>query len=259
LVTRFKDGLVFIDGAVNGARGTFLLDTGADATVLDPRFADSAFVRRGRARDIVGRGGDLDARQAEPVVLVLSGGPQERIAPLIADLSPASRAMGVPLAGILGEDFLRGYVLTIDYRGQGVAMAREAAIPPDATPILLGASPYVEARATLGGHVAEGLFEIDTGSNTAVEFWRPFARAAFGDGLGTRAPSLGVAGLSTIALGHVDTLEVAGRRIVGPEVNFADETGPSEAVARYGGAIGGPAWSGLVLTLDLPRRLMWVR
>jgi hypothetical protein len=256
---RFKDGLIFVDAEVNGVRGPFLLDTGAAASVLDPRFAGAAFVRLGRRRQIEGRGGDLGARQAEAVTLTLVDGPAERIAPLVADLSQAAHAMDVPLAGILGEDFLQGFVLTLDYRDQTVSLARAAADPPDATPIRFGQTPYVEARAILGGRVAEGEFEIDTGSNTAVEFWRPFARAGFGEGLGDRDVGLGVAGESVIERGRIDALEVAGRRILSPQVNFADETRADDAGPRYGGVIGGPAWSGLVLVLDLPRRAMWLR
>jgi len=61
------------------------------------------------------------------------------------------------------------------------------------------------------------------------------------------------------ARGRIDRLEVAGRAIANPQVNFADETRADDAGPRYGGVIGGPAWSGIVLTLDLPRRRMWVR
>lgn len=256
---RFKNGLVFVDATVNGAPGVFLLDTGAAATAFDTRFADVAFVRVGRPRDVVGRGGDVDARQAEAVTLTLEGGPGARIAPVVIDLSQAARAMDVPLAGILGEDFLQGFVLTLNYRGQTLDVARETADPPDAVPIRFGQTPYVEARAILGARAAVGEFEIDTGSNTAVEFWRPFAAANLGEGLGHRDVGLGVAGETVIERGRIDALEVAGRRIAAPEVNFADQTRPGDAGPRYGGVIGGPAWSGLTLTLDLPRRLMWLR
>ena len=119
--------------------------------------------------------------------------------------------------------------------------------------------PTSRRARVLGGHIAEGEFEIDTGSNTAIEFWRPFARAGFGDELGARAVGLGVAGESVTARGRIDRLEVAGRTIAAPQVNFADETRADDAGLRYGGVIGGPAWGGLVLTLDLPRRRMWVR
>jgi hypothetical protein len=168
--------------------------------------------------------------------------------------------MGVPLAGILGEDFLQGFVLTLDYRDQTIALARDAQAPTDAMPIHFGHAPYVTAQVLLNGRVAGGDFEIDTGSNTAIEFWRPFARSALGDARGTRDVGLGVAGESTIERGHVDALDVAGHRIVGPEVNFADETPPgADAGPAYAGVLGGPAWAGLVLTLDLPHQRMWLR
>jgi hypothetical protein len=258
--SQFKNGLIFVDVRVNGASGLFLLDTGAVASVFDPRFAEAAGVSLGRAREIVGRGGDVAARQGEAVQLAIAGGPQAQISPVITDLSEPSAAMGVPLAGILGEDFLQGFVLTLDYRDQTLSLARDAEAPADATPIRFGRTPYVTAQVLLNGHAAGGDFEIDTGSNTAIEFWKPFARTALGDARGTRDVGLGVAGESTIERGQVDALDVAGRRIAGPQVNFADETPPgADAGPAYAGVIGGPAWNGLVLTLDLPRRRMWLR
>jgi len=256
----FRNGLIFVDVDVNGASGVFLLDTGAAASVFDPRFAEAAGVRLGRARQIEGRGGDVAARQGQTVELALAHGPQARIEPVVADLSEASRAMGVPLAGILGEDFLQGFVLRLDYRDRSVAIDIDADAPADATPIRFGRTPYVAARVLLGGRVANGDFEIDTGSNTAIEFWRPFAQSALGDARGTRDIGLGVAGESTIERGRIDALEVAGRRVVAPEVNFADQTPPAaDAGASYAGVIGGPAWNGLILVLDLPHRRMWLR
>lgn len=257
---RFVGGLIFVEADVNGADGLFMLDTGAAASVFDPAFARAAGVRLGRSREIEGRGGDVAARQGETVDLALAGGPDARIAPVVSDLTEASRAMGLPLAGILGEDFLSRFVLTLDYRDRRVAMSRDAQPPPDATPIRLGHAPYVAGRATLGGRTAEGDFQIDTGSNTAIEFWRPFARAALGPAPATRDIGLGVAGESAIERGHIDAFEVAGRRIVSPEVNFADETAPADdAGPRYAGVIGGPAWAGLILVLDLPHGRMWLR
>jgi hypothetical protein len=243
-----------------GTPGVFLLDTGAAGSAVDPHFAMAARLHVSREREtITGRGGDIEARRTEPAMLSLVGGPQARIAPVMTDLGEASRAMGVPLAGILGEDFLRGFVLTLDYRDQTVSFATDVADPPDATPIRLGGTPYVQATAILGERKAAGEFEIDTGSNTAVEFWRPFANDGLGQNLGSEAMGLGVAGASVIARGRIDALEVAGRRIAGPEVNFADDTKDDDAGPRYGGVIGGPAWRGLILTLDLPRRRMWLR
>ena len=41
--------------------------------------------------------------------------------------------------------------------------------------------------------------------------------------------------------------------------NLDDPVLPDDASRAYGGVIGGPAWSGLVVTLDFPRARMWVR
>jgi hypothetical protein len=43
------------------------------------------------------------------------------------------------------------------------------------------------------------------------------------------------------------------------QANFADMTRPDDAGPAYGGVIGGPAWNGLVLTLDFPQGRVWVR
>ncbi|MDR3512918.1 MAG: aspartyl protease family protein [Caulobacteraceae bacterium] len=257
---RFQDGLIFVDAEVNGSPGVFVLDTGAAATVLTPGFAQASGLRLGRRRRIDATGGDVGARQAEVVELSLAGGSSARIAPLVADLSGISRAMGVPIAGVLGEDVLRSFVVTLDYRDRRVALARSVQDPPDATPIRFGATPYVEARAVLGDRIADGEFEIDTGSNTAVVFWRPFARAKFGDAPARRDVGVGAGGRLAVESGSIDALEVAGRRIAPLAVNFADTSAPpDDAGPRYGGLIGGPAWEGLILTLDLPGRRMWVR
>jgi hypothetical protein len=257
---RFKDGLIFVDGQMYGVRGIFLLDTGAAASAVDPHFATAARLHISQSRAFVtGRGGGFRARKADAAPLQLIGGPQARIAPVVTDLDQASQAMGVSLAGILGQDFLRGFVVTLDYKGQTVSLADAAVAPPDAAPLHMGAVPYVEATALYDGRQARGLFQIDTGSNTAVEFWRPFAEANLGRGLGAESVGLGVAGLAPIARGRIDALEVAGRRIEQPDVNFADETRDEGAPEGYGGVIGGPAWNGLVLTLDLPHGRMWLR
>jgi hypothetical protein len=260
LPASFRDGLIFVTVEAGGAEGLFLLDTGAAGTVLDPWFAEAAGAALGRRRDVEGRGGEVAARDAAPMRLRLQGGPDAEVAPVVADLSDASRAMQLPLAGILGDDFLKRFVLTLDYRDRTLGVSGAAKPPPDAAPIRMGAIPYIQARAVLGSRTADGDFQLDTGSNTAVEFWRPFADRWLGGARGVRDVGLGVAGETTIERGQVDALDVAGRRILAPEVNFADETAPAaDAGPAYAGVIGGPAWAGLVLVLDMPHRRAWVR
>ena len=90
-----------------GPAGLFLVDTGAATSVLDARLAAARGVALGDPVRLHGGGGDLAARQAENVALVLASAPTLRIDPLVADLAPASRDMGVVLDGVLGDDVLR--------------------------------------------------------------------------------------------------------------------------------------------------------
>jgi hypothetical protein len=255
----FRDDLIFVTvRAGDGPEGLFMLDTGAAASVIDARFAQRSGTALSGRIELEGRGGGVSGRQAQGVRLSIAGGPTRTVDAAVADLSDAARAMGLPLAGILGEDVLKAYVLTLDYRDQRLAITAEAPIPPDAVAIRVAHTPYVIARAVDGGRVADGEFQIDTGSNTAVEFWRPYARAAF-DARGQKDVGLGVAGTSVIERGRIDELEVAGRRIAGLDVNLADDTRPDDAGPRYGGVIGDPAWRGLIVTLDQPRGWIWLR
>ena len=246
----------------NEASGVFLLDTGAAASVFDPRFAEAAGVHLGRARQIEGRGGDVAARQGQAVQLALASGPQARIEPVVTDLSEASSAMGVPLAGILGEDFLQGFVLTLNYRGPerhgGGRRRRDPQTPRRSASAARPMSPPGSGSA---GARRAGISR-STPAPTPPSSSGPPSPGRRSAMRGAPATSgLGVAGAeSTIERGRVDALNVAGRRIVGPQVNFADETPPAaDAGPAYAGVIGGPAWNGLVLTLDLPHRRMWLR
>lgn len=260
--TEFRGGLIYVEAAIGGGRtGVFLLDTGAATTVLDARYAATANLKLGDAVHLLGGGGETEAHQAEDVRLKLAGEPDLLIDPTVTDLGRIGRAMGVSLDGILGDDVLRRFVVTLDYRNQQVRFAApgETLAPADAFPMRLVSTPFVKAEAHDRGTSVSAEFQIDTGSNTAVEFWQPFADKAFPQAWKTPGSGLGVAGRTRSERGRIGDLVVAGRTIAAPEANFADQTRPDDASQAYGGVIGGPAWAGLVLTLDFPRQKVWVR
>ena len=214
----------------------------------------------------MGGGGAAHARQAENVRLALSGGAPGKdidaeVDPTVADLTQIDQGMRTHLDGILGDDVLRRFVVTLDYRDGVVRLDPPEGAAPPADAVRMGglAVPFVPAHVQQGGRGADADFQIDTGSNTAIEFWAPFARQAFPDARVTPGAGLGVGGLTLTERGRLDALVVAGHVIAGPQANFADSTVPDDAGPAYGGVIGGPAWRGLVLTLDFPHRRVWLR
>jgi len=213
--------------------------------VIDSRLAAAARLALGSALSLSTPGGAAPARRTGGVTLQLSGGPSAQVNAVVTDLSQTARAMGLPLAGVLGVDFLARFVVRLDYRAGALSLG---------APIRFDDLPYVAARARRGDQIAQGSFQIDTGSNTAVEFWAPFAAAAFPGVRGAPGEGVGVGGLDATLRGRIDALEVAGRAIADLTVNFADQAKPTDAGTDYAGVIGGPAWAGLALTLDFPAR-----
>ncbi len=236
-----------------GPVGLFLLDTGAQATVIDLRLAAQARLHLGRGVDLNAPAGDVAARRTGGLELRLEGGPSARVEATVADLSDTARVMGLPLAGVLGMDFLARFVLVLDYRSGAVRLSPgDPTTNAASTPMRVAPLPFVGARVERGRRSAQGDFQIDTGSNTAIEFWAPFAARAFPGARGAPGESIGLGGVEATDRGRIDVLEIADRRIEGLTANFADEGHPDGAGPNYAGVIGGPAWAGRVLTLDFP-------
>ena len=259
----FRNGLIFVRASIgHGPAGTFLLDTGAVVSILDGPFAGAAGVKLGDPIDLVGGGGAAAARRAENVRLMLGGGAiTGEVDPTVADLRRIDQGMGVHLDGILGDDLLRQFVVTLDYRMGVVRLDAPGSATPPADAVRMDGltAPFVAAHVQQGARGADAEFQIDTGSNTAIEFWAPFARQVFPEARVTPGAGMGVGGFTMTERGRLDALVVAGHTITGPQANFADRTVPDDAGPTYGGVIGGPAWRGLILTLDFPHRRVWLR
>lgn len=256
---RLERDLFFVEARIAAQSGLFVIDTGAPITVLDLAFARSIGAQPRDSEVIRGAGGARAAWRAPAMGVGLVGGPSVRLAPSMTDLSHVARGIGAPLAGVVGCDLLGDFVVTLDYRAGRAALNQPRMVrpPASASRMRFDRTPYVAARITAAGRSVAAEFQIDTGSNTAVELWRPFAEKAFPDVAVSSGGVLGVAGAERSRRGRVDSLVVDGLTIADLEANFANETRPDDAGAAHGGIIGGPAWRGLSVTLDFPDRLFW--
>jgi hypothetical protein len=257
LAARLDRDLFFVPASAGSGSGLFLIDTGAPVTVLDLAFARRIGAPAEDRQLMKGAGGARAAWRAPPMTVTPQGGPSVRLTPSMTDLSRVAQGMGAPLAGVIGCDLLSGFSVTFDYRDGAVSLASSVRPPPGASRMRFSRTPYVACLATAGGRSVAAEFQIDTGSNTAIEFWRPFADKAFPDVEVSAGGVLGVAGSEQSRRGRVDRLALDGLTITDLEANFANETRPDDAGPAHGGIIGGPAWRGLSVTLDFPDRLLW--
>ena len=116
-------GLVLVPLTVNGIAADFLLDTGAERTVVGIAAADRLHIARDEwvSTDILGAGGRDRRRLGRPSSLSL-GGLALRRRTVAADNSVVigpipDQVAGRPIAGLLGEDFLSPFDLDIDIPG----------------------------------------------------------------------------------------------------------------------------------------------
>lgn len=255
--------LIFAEVTANGRPGSFLVDTGAPTTVLDTAFVEAIGAERGEGQTLRGAGGfgAVPGHVVDNLTLQAKGGPKMQLDPSATDLGAIGQAMQRPLDGILGSDYLATLIVELDYRSGAVRFLdpRETLPPADASPLTVRSTPYIRAAVTLGGKRAAGDFQIDTGSNTAVELYAPFARRVFPGARGEAVDSVGIGGESHKRLGRLDVLEAAGLRLAPVEANFADTLRPDDAGPNHAGILGGPVFAGKVVVIDYARAKLWIR
>ncbi len=94
----------------------FLLDTGADENVINtPRLADFGLKTYGKTM-ATGGGGSAEYDYAAGATFKLPGVELRNQHVAVLDQTGLERALGIPLGGILGYDFISRFVVEIDYQ-----------------------------------------------------------------------------------------------------------------------------------------------
>jgi hypothetical protein len=153
----FENGVVVIPAEVAGVAGDYILDTGAAHTVLAETQAQGAGYA-GTA--LTGEVALAGLRMADRPVIVQS-------------IDVRTGLFPTPIAGIIGVDVLKAYVLDL-----GFAPCRMALHAPGQAPAFRAATalpltwvaglPAVTAGVSDGPHVISGPFALATGSDTAL-------------------------------------------------------------------------------------------
>lgn len=163
---------IFVRVALDGTdAGWFLLDTGANATVIDTRVARSRHLESVGEETVEGTAGTTRATVYELGNVSVNGAIAIAVTGVAQDLSGFPSPDGAQLAGILGSDFLGAYAVRIDFATHEVTFSGVAAdsTAPGRARIHFDVdhgTPRIPV--TLDGHVAAD-FRIDTGLHGAYE------------------------------------------------------------------------------------------
>lgn len=164
--------LLLVDVAVNGGEARpFILDTGATGTVVDASAAEVGPEAERGAVTMRGTGGEKELALVKLDSLAL--GDARLLGPAVAlgDLEPLRKLVGADVAGVLGYDFLRHFVVKVDYENSLVTFYDPASFAEPAGVTFIpaetaGGHPIVEMA--VGGH--RGRFVVDLGNPGPIIF-----------------------------------------------------------------------------------------
>jgi hypothetical protein len=115
-----KAGLILVSAKVQGIDGTFILDTGAQWTVVSPRLARSATDRR--PTDARGVTGTTRAEVAR--VMIVFGGENFYDSVVVSSMDTLSKELNANIDGVIGMDVLGTYKrITVDLPGKVLVLS----------------------------------------------------------------------------------------------------------------------------------------
>lgn len=221
------DGHIFLQVRINDSKPVwFGLDTGATHSLIHKRYAESLGLKSGSTQPISGAGGTEQASIFKGVSLKLPGANLYNQTLWGLPLDPIAAANGHEMAGILGYDLFKYFVVDIDYaaklmnlyepRGYQYRGAGQM-IPLN---IQHDGAIYVQAKVqTPGGNTLEDEFVIDTGGNQTLLLARTFVeKHRLLDLVGKTLPvgGGGVGGAIQLAMGRMKSLELGRFAIPNP-------------------------------------------
>ena len=260
-----RNGHIVLDAAIGGHSATLIVDTGSGLGSLDTTFAERIGIladEDSAIREVHGTG---------KVPATLATVPHLRVGPLeyrdrkvlLLPLAAISRASGYQVDGILGWDFLKDYVVRIDfaartmtlfdpagwtYQGDGaeVPVSLQYRIPIVDVPLVTQTGEELRPRLAFdlgSAHIAVRLLGQYVDDHAAA--LTAIATAApLGDGVGGRLHG---------RVGHLREARVGSLTIHEPTVGISSEARGVSALSIFDGTIGAPFFNRTTMILDYAR------
>lgn len=254
---------VFVPVTVGQRRLWFLLDTGWKYAVIDLAIANSLHLEMGDSIAVGGGGKDpvmgRFLKNSPFGIRGLAGFAQPLF--LALPLGDLSKASGREVAGVIGYDFIRQFVVSIDYARRTLTLQDTTGFHYEGTgeifPITFNASSHPLVRARVIDRVPiDGTFVFDIGSGAAVILNRPFVEEQHLLAGRRTVPWLqgkGLGGQIAGSVGRMKGLQLGRYRIPDPIVVFSGaESGPF-AASDVQGNLGAAILDKFTVTLDYCR------
>jgi len=243
---------IMLPVSVNGgAPLAFIFDTGDRVAILDLDRARTLGLALGSDIRVGGVGSTPAAGNllngTRFTIPGLAGFSQPVVAAL--PLARLATRLGHDFDGILGTDFIRQFVVEIDYAARVLRLHDRGAFvyagAGESMPVRLNGSghPLIEATVTpIGGEPIAGTFVVDVGSGATLALYSPFVADHGLPGAGVKTiTAMGMAGAGgegTGRIGRVASLRIGRVTLPRPITVFSEDTSGAFADKTLAGNIG---------------------
>lgn len=241
-VKRAESGHILLHPRVNGKDvGWFILDSGADSMIIDKAIADEMGLPKIGKETVVGVGGVVQEPFRTADDLTLGPARIKGVTFLEIDLHSLSDLFKVKLAGIIGFDFFRRFIVQVDLRTPAVSVF-------DVSTYHLDRGDWSQMEFSAGNPVVQATFEgdrngwfrLDTGANGKVVFHAPAVeKLSLLDSRVTTAVGMaGVGGTTDARMGKLKWFELGGHRFEDVDAVFSQAKSGAFADRYLTGNIG---------------------
>jgi hypothetical protein len=260
---RLLNNHIYVEASINGQPPEpFVFDTGATNIISDSAAKKNGIAVEG-ALPGGGFGDKVSAMGIAKVKSVSIAGltlPDQVFATMASGGWMAIE--GADTGGLLGYEFAKRAVLTIDYANRTMTFTKQSTFQPPAgvTPVPFTFNDHTPMiPATIDGFSGE--FELDTGSRGALTLMGPFARAhGLIDQYHAKVSGTvgyGVGGPAKALLARGGTLVIGPVSVKGPIAEIVTNKKGGGNETRTAGNIGGDILKRFTVTLDYAHQLAW--
>lgn len=244
----------------------FLLDTGADENVINTsRLADFGLKTYGKTT-ATGGGGSAEYNYAVGATFTWPGVELRNQHVAVLDQTGLERALGLPLGGILGYDFISRFVVEIDYEKKLLTLHDPKKWSYSGSGFIVPVTfddgiPFADGLISVGAKTdIRAYFVLDFGAQETMTLTSPFVKA--NDLLNLAQTNAYVnrpAGLENQFFsqnnvrGHIDRLALGKLIEQSIPVNMSVNTKGAYASANFSGTIGESIFRRYHVFLDYPR------
>jgi len=249
----------------NGEKATVLLETGGAASAFDPDLAVRAGITLGDSAEAGGAGADpATAWRLNDVSYSLPGLSLSGQSLTAVSLRALESVTGHRMDGVLGFDFLRQFIVEIDYAGSRLHLYDPATWTYRGTGDSLSldlTGPIPIVQGVLNDSIPARFF-VDTGASMAVMVSRPFSVSHdlkhVANSTLEGPPGHGLGGAAGQIIARFDRFRVGRFELTDPLLGLSQAEAGIFASDEQDGVIGGEIWRRFRVILDYPHARMYL-